>query len=95
MVPLSRVTPATVDVLNALLNDEAPIWGLLVVKHPVVELQDGPEKWDMVAREVFGVEKAEWWQRAVEAYPDYANYQLKTKREIPVFVLERLPEPAE
>ena len=72
-----------------------PVWYSNVVKHPVVELQDGPEKWDMVAREVFGVEKAEWWERAVAAYPNYAEYQTKTDREIPVFVLERLPESAE
>lgn len=76
-------------------SDTNPVWYSNVVKHPVVELQDGPEKWDMIAREVFGIEKAEWWERAVEAYPEYANYQLKTEREIPVFVLERLPEAAE
>jgi deazaflavin-dependent oxidoreductase (nitroreductase family) len=40
------------------------------------------------AREVFGDEKAHWWRRAVEAYPDYADYQHKTDRRIPVFVLE-------
>jgi hypothetical protein len=42
----------------------------------------------MVAREVTGEEKAIWWSRAVEAYPDYAAYQKKTERPIPVFVLE-------
>ena len=76
-------------------SDKDPVWYSNVVAHPVVELQDGPEKWDMVAREIFGVEKAEWWERAVEAYPEYAEYQKKTEREIPVFVLERLPEAAE
>ncbi len=39
------------------------------------------------AREVFGEEKATWWERAVEAWPDYAEYQTKTDRQIPVFVL--------
>ncbi|WP_156519310.1 nitroreductase/quinone reductase family protein, partial [Rhodococcus sp. EPR-134] len=43
---------------------------------------------DLVAREVTGDEKAVWWERAVAAYPDYADYQTKTDREIPVFVLE-------
>ncbi|MFT2815850.1 nitroreductase family deazaflavin-dependent oxidoreductase [Leifsonia sp. A12D58] len=76
-------------------SDKNPVWYSNVVEHPVVELQDGPQKWDMVAREIFGVEKAEWWERAVEAYPEYAEYQKKTDREIPVFVLERLPEAAE
>jgi F420H(2)-dependent quinone reductase len=43
-----------------------------------------------VAREVTGAEKDEWWVRAVEAYPDYADYQTRTERVIPVFVLERV-----
>ncbi|GDY50539.1 hypothetical protein SVIO_011620 [Streptomyces violaceusniger] len=55
---------------------------------PRVELQDGPLRQDMIAREVTGEEKARWWERAVEAYPDYADYQTKTDRQIPVFVLE-------
>ncbi|KAE8763327.1 nitroreductase family deazaflavin-dependent oxidoreductase [Georgenia thermotolerans] len=66
-----------------------PTWYWNVRAHPEVELQDGPQKWDMVAREVTGAEKAEWWERAVEAFPTYAEYQEKTDREIPVFVLER------
>ena len=55
---------------------------------PHVELQDGPEKSDRMAREVTGEEKALWWDRAVAAYPDYADYQARTDRPIPVFVLE-------
>jgi F420H(2)-dependent quinone reductase len=54
-----------------------------------VTVQDGPEPWDGVAREVTGAEKAEWWKRAVDAYPSYADYQEKTDREIPVFLVER------
>jgi deazaflavin-dependent oxidoreductase (nitroreductase family) len=65
-----------------------PVWYHNVVADPRVELQDGPERWDMTAREVFGEEKTQWWDRAVEAWPDYADYQKKTDREIPVFVLE-------
>ena len=67
-----------------------PVWYWNLVKNPHVELQDGAEKHDYDAREVFGAEKAVWWERAVEAWPDYANYQKKTDREIPVFVLEEI-----
>jgi deazaflavin-dependent oxidoreductase (nitroreductase family) len=66
-----------------------PVWYYNVVAEPHVELQDGPSKWDMVAHEVHGEDKAVWWARAVEAYPNYADYQRKTDREIPVFVLEK------
>ncbi|MER5855840.1 nitroreductase family deazaflavin-dependent oxidoreductase [Streptomyces sp. NPDC059688] len=66
-----------------------PVWYFNVKADPHVELQDGPVKQDMRAREVTGQEKAEWWERAVAAYPPYADYQEKTSREIPVFVLER------
>ena len=65
-----------------------PLWYYNVHANPMVELQDGPRKQDMVAREVSGAERAEWWQRAVAAYPPYAEYQEKTARVIPVFVLE-------
>lgn len=64
-----------------------PVWYYNVKKNPRVELQDGTVTGDYDAREVFGDEKATWWQRAVEAYPDYADYQQKTDRQIPVFVL--------
>ncbi|MDN3026829.1 nitroreductase family deazaflavin-dependent oxidoreductase [Streptomyces sp. S.PB5] len=65
-----------------------PVWYHNVKAEPRVELQDGAEKRDMTAREVTGAEKAEWWERAVAAFPPYADYQTKTDREIPVFVLE-------
>ncbi|MFG2530158.1 nitroreductase family deazaflavin-dependent oxidoreductase [Streptomyces sp. NPDC048516] len=65
-----------------------PVWYHNVVADPRVELQDGPQRRDMTAREVSGEEKALWWARAVEAYPDYDDYQKKTDRQIPVFVLE-------
>lgn len=67
---------------------EHPVWYANVVANPLVELQDGPVRQDMTARQVTGEEKAAWWARAVEAYPPYADYQAKTDREIPVFVLE-------
>ncbi|MBT2411160.1 nitroreductase family deazaflavin-dependent oxidoreductase [Streptomyces sp. ISL-12] len=65
-----------------------PVWYFNVKADPRVELQDGAVKRDFTAREVTGAEKAEWWERAVAAFPDYADYQKKTDREIPVFVLE-------
>jgi len=64
-----------------------PVWYHNIVANPHVELQDGTTSGDYQAREVFGDEKAIWWQRAVAAYPDYADYQQKTDRAIPVFVL--------
>jgi deazaflavin-dependent oxidoreductase (nitroreductase family) len=65
-----------------------PVWYYNLKKNPHVELQDCTTKRDYLAREVAGDEKAIWWERAVEAWPDYANYQKKTDRQIPVFVLE-------
>ncbi|MGW0860640.1 nitroreductase family deazaflavin-dependent oxidoreductase [Streptomyces sp. NPDC002690] len=70
-----------------------PVWYHNVSTDPRVELQDGPVRQDMIAREVTGDEKAVWWERAVEAFPDYADYQKKTDRVIPVFVLEPAPAP--
>jgi deazaflavin-dependent oxidoreductase (nitroreductase family) len=70
-----------------------PVWYHNLVADPRVELQDGPVRQDMLAREVTGDEKAQWWARAVEAYPDYADYQKNTDREIPVFVLKPAIEP--
>ncbi|WP_155368074.1 nitroreductase family deazaflavin-dependent oxidoreductase [Catellatospora vulcania] len=65
-----------------------PVWYYNVRQHPTAELQDGPRRQDMTAREVTGEERAQWWDRAVAAYPPYADYQKKTDRQIPVFVLE-------
>jgi F420H(2)-dependent quinone reductase len=65
-----------------------PFWYYNLVANPLVELQDGTVTQDMTARLVDGDEKAVWWERAVAAYPDYADYQDKTDRQIPVFVLE-------
>ncbi|WP_406335277.1 nitroreductase family deazaflavin-dependent oxidoreductase [Streptomyces sp. NBC_00203] len=65
-----------------------PVWYHNVKSDPLVELQDGSERREFTAREITGDEKAQWWERAVAAYPPYADYQTKTDREIPVFVLE-------
>lgn len=67
---------------------EHPVWYYNLTADPRAELQDGPVRQDMNVREVTGDEKALWWERAVEAFPDYADYQKKTDRQIPVFVLE-------
>jgi deazaflavin-dependent oxidoreductase (nitroreductase family) len=65
-----------------------PVWYNNLVAHPEVRLQDGPNRYDLVAREITGEERETWWERAVAAFPDYADYQRKTSRTIPVFVLE-------
>jgi deazaflavin-dependent oxidoreductase (nitroreductase family) len=65
-----------------------PIWYHNIKAYPEFPLQDGTLIKDYVAREVEGAERAEWWERAVAAYPPYAEYQKKTDRQIPVFVLD-------
>jgi deazaflavin-dependent oxidoreductase (nitroreductase family) len=67
---------------------EHPTWYRNFVGHPLVELQDGTSKGDYTAREASGEERELWWGRAVQVWPDYAEYQTKTDRQIPVFVLE-------
>lgn len=67
---------------------ENPSWYRNLVDHPLVELQDATVKGDFTARELSGDERATWWERAVEAFPNYAEYQESTDREIPVFLLE-------
>ena len=67
---------------------ENPTWYHNVKEHPLVELQDGPEPHDFVARELEGDEKQLWSDRADAAYPPYAAYREKTDRDIPIFVLE-------
>lgn len=68
-------------------SDTHPTWFHNIVQNPNVELQDGPVRRDYVARLVDGAERAVWWDRAVAVWPDYAKYQQKTQRVIPVFVL--------
>jgi F420H(2)-dependent quinone reductase len=67
-----------------------PTWYHNLKAHPdQVTVQDGAEVWDGVAREVTGEERQVWWERAVAAFPDYADYEKRTDRQIPVFVVER------
>ena len=67
---------------------EHPLWYYNLRAHPDVVVQDGTKTVQMTAREISGDERAAWWERSVAAYPPYAEYQEKTDREIPVFVLE-------
>ena len=89
-VPLMRVEHDGLYAIVASLGGapKHPVWYHNVKAEPHVELQDGTVTRDFRAREVTGDEKADWWKRAVAAYPDYADYQKKTDRQIPVFVLE-------
>jgi deazaflavin-dependent oxidoreductase (nitroreductase family) len=69
---------------------EHPTWYHNFLAHPEVDLQDGPEPHTYVARLAEGEERAVWWERAVAQFSPYAEYQEKTDREIPVFLLERV-----
>ena len=66
-----------------------PLWVSNLRANPEVVLQDCTQTWEMTARELHGAERETWWERAVAAYPPYAEYQTKTDRLIPVFVLEQ------
>jgi deazaflavin-dependent oxidoreductase (nitroreductase family) len=65
-----------------------PTWYFNLLRDPHIELQDGPVRQGMTVRLLEGDEKAEWWARAVEAFPNYASYQTRTSRDIPVFLAE-------
>ncbi len=68
-------------------HPEHPSWYFNLVDAPLVELQDGAVRKDYTPRELEGDERAIWWERAVEAFPPYADYQTKTERTIPIFLL--------
>jgi deazaflavin-dependent oxidoreductase (nitroreductase family) len=89
-IPVMRVEHEGVYAVVASLGGAPtnPVWYHNLLAHPLVELQDGPAKADYTVREVQGAERDLWWERAVAAYPDYAAYQTKTDRVIPVLVLE-------
>lgn len=88
-VPLMRVEHDGEYAVVASLGGapQHPVWYYNLAANPQVELQDGPVKKDYLARELEGAEREAWWDRAVEAWPDYAEYQKKTTRVLPVFVL--------
>jgi deazaflavin-dependent oxidoreductase (nitroreductase family) len=67
-----------------------PVWYYNLLAYPDdIKIQDGPEPFPVSIREVKGDEKATWWDRAVAAFPPYAEYQAKTERQIPVFIASR------
>jgi deazaflavin-dependent oxidoreductase (nitroreductase family) len=68
---------------------EHPQWFHNLMADPVIDLQDGTETWPARARLLEGEERSQWWNRSVAAFPSYAEYQTKTERLIPVFLLER------
>jgi deazaflavin-dependent oxidoreductase (nitroreductase family) len=71
---------------------EHPLWYRNLVADPTaVTIQDGPQPFDAQVREVAGAERDAWWERAVAAYPPYAEYQTKTERRIPVLVATPRP----
>jgi deazaflavin-dependent oxidoreductase (nitroreductase family) len=89
-VPLMRVEHDGVYAAVASLGGapKHPVWYHNLVANPSVELRDGTRTLSTVAREITGDERALWWERSVAAYPPYADYQTKTDRQIPVFLLE-------
>ncbi|WP_431843690.1 nitroreductase family deazaflavin-dependent oxidoreductase [Calidifontibacter indicus] len=92
-VPLMRVEHEGVYAAVASKGGapEHPAWYGNITSNPAVELQDGDRHFDGVAREISGAERDEWWERAVAAFPPYAEYQTKTDRQIPVLLIEPTP----
>jgi deazaflavin-dependent oxidoreductase (nitroreductase family) len=88
--PLMRVESKGVYAVVASMAgaDDHPSWYANVLAHPRVLLQDGLVRHDLVAREVTGAERSRWWSRACVTFPSYAAYQSRTRRRIPVLVLE-------
>ena len=89
-VPVMRVEKDGVYAAVASLGGapKNPVWYYNLKADPKVSLQDGDVTKEYVAREIEGDEYDEWWQRSVAAYPPYAEYQTKTTRKIPLFVLD-------
>lgn len=93
-VPLMRVEHDGVYVAVASKGGapEHPAWYSNLRANPHITLQDGTQAWPAVAREITGDEREQWWPRCVEAYPPYADYQVKTDRLIPLLLLERVEQ---
>jgi deazaflavin-dependent oxidoreductase (nitroreductase family) len=89
-VPLMRVEHKGLYAAVASLGGapKHPVWYYNLKTDPKIQLQDGEETREFVARELEDEEREQWWERSVAAFPDYANYQVKTDRLIPVFLLE-------
>jgi deazaflavin-dependent oxidoreductase (nitroreductase family) len=93
--PLMRVEHGGLHAVVASMGGapKHPVWYLNLLADPRAELQDGPVKQDVTARELSGEERELWWRRAVEAWPDYAEYVKKTTRAIPLLLLEPAATP--
>jgi deazaflavin-dependent oxidoreductase (nitroreductase family) len=91
-IPVMRVEDSGLYAVVASKEGNAnnPQWYHNIVADPHVELQDGTTKLDMRARLAEGDERARWWERALAVYAEYADYEKRTTRRIPVFVLEPL-----
>lgn len=64
-----------------------PVWYRNLTADPGnVTIQDGPAPFAVTVRELSGDERAQWWDRAVAVFPNYADYQNKTERVIPVLL---------
>jgi F420H(2)-dependent quinone reductase len=90
--PLMRVEHGGEYALVASLGGapKHPVWYYNLESDPdAAAIQDGPAPFDVRVRKLTGDERAQWWERAVKAFPPYAEYQAKTTREIPVFVASR------
>ena len=88
--PLMRVEHAGTYAVVASMGGSGvhPQWYFNVLAHPVVDLRDGAVVRSLAAREVFGDERSRWWSRACTAFPSYVDYQSRTRRKIPVVLLE-------
>lgn len=102
--PLMRVAHAGTYAAVASMAgaDRHPAWYANALAFPQVELRDGDQVFDLVAREVTGAERARWWSRACTVFPSYVGYQSRTRRRIPLLLLEpaapireRVPGPAD
>jgi len=93
-MPLMRVTDGEKYAVIASMGGapKHPVWYLNLQADPVVDLQDKAVKRRYRAHTATGKERAEWWDRAVSVWPDYAVYQTRTDRQIPVVILEPLPD---
>jgi deazaflavin-dependent oxidoreductase (nitroreductase family) len=89
-VPLMRVEHDGTYAVVASLGGapKHPVWYFNLKADPHLKLQDGAVTRDFIARELEGEERELWWDRSVQAWPDYADYQTKTDRILPVFILE-------
>lgn len=89
-VPLMRVEHDGVYAAVASKGGDPknPVWFNNIVANPAVVVHDGTEQHDLHARRIEGDERATWWDRCVAAFPSYGDYEQKTDREIPVFLLE-------